>query len=174
MTALFRKPRRKGPRLLRQVQPGLFTPRLEPFDIEGPTTPPAPTVSPDGPDVPEVVTGQLITSAWGSDVADDLAELHADIAALSVGGGSVPAIRSINTTVPLSGGGDLSADRTLAVADFTTSTRGTVPASGGGTAFFLRADGDWCTHLVAKATAPTAADFGLAAIPVGAVWIQTP
>jgi hypothetical protein len=27
---------------------------------------------------------------------------------------------------------------------------------------------------VAKATEPTAADYGLATIPVGAVWIQTP
>lgn len=84
-----------------------------------------------------------------------------------------PESRMIATTAPLTGGGDLSADRTLAVSDFTSSTRGTVPASGGGTAFFLRADGDWCTHIVAKSTTPTAADYGLASIPTGAIWVQT-
>ena len=30
------------------------------------------------------------------------------------------------------------------------------------------------TPLVVKATEPTAADYGLAAIPVGAVWVQSP
>lgn len=51
--------------------------------------------------------------------------------------------RQINTIAPLTGGGDLTANRSLGVNDFTTSTRGTVPASGGGTANFLRADGAW-------------------------------
>ena len=46
-------------------------------------------------------------------------------------------------------------------------------ASGGGTAFFLRADGDWCTHIVAKSTTPSASDYGLASIPTGAIWVQT-
>jgi hypothetical protein len=59
------------------------------------------------------------------------------------GGGGVPTSRQINTNAPLSGGGDLTADRTLSVSDFTSSTRGTVPASGGGTTNFLRADGNW-------------------------------
>lgn len=50
---------------------------------------------------------------------------------------------AINTTAPLTGGGDLSASRTLGVTDFTSGARGTVPASGGGTTNFLRADGTW-------------------------------
>jgi hypothetical protein len=29
-------------------------------------------------------------------------------------------------------------------------------------------------YVVAKTTQPTAADYGLGAIPVGAVWVQTP
>lgn len=85
----------------------------------------------------------------------------------------VPDSRRIDTTAPLTGGGDLSADRTLAVSDFTSSARGTVPASGGGTANYLRADGSWATNIVAKSTTPTAADYGLATIPVGAIWVQT-
>ena len=50
---------------------------------------------------------------------------------------------TITPTAPLTGGGDLSTNRTLAVTDFTSAARGTVPASGGGTANFLRADGTW-------------------------------
>ena len=42
----------------------------------------------------------------------------------SAGGASVPSTRQINTTAPLTGGGDLSADRTLAL---TTSPVGQVP-----------------------------------------------
>src|SRR5262245_4485390 len=57
--------------------------------------------------------------------------------------GGVPTTRTISTIAPLAGGGDLSANRTLTVSDFTTSARGTVPASGGGTTNFLRADGTW-------------------------------
>lgn len=59
------------------------------------------------------------------------------------GGGGVPATRLINTTAPLAGGGDLSADRTLTVATFGAGASGVVPASGGGTTNFLRADGTW-------------------------------
>lgn len=58
-------------------------------------------------------------------------------------GGGVPTSRLISTTAPLSGGGDLSADRTLSVATFSSGTSGVVPASGGGTTNFLRADGTW-------------------------------
>jgi hypothetical protein len=55
----------------------------------------------------------------------------------------VPVTRLVSTTAPLTGGGDLSADRTLAVNQFGTAQPGVVPQSGGGTANFLRADGSW-------------------------------
>lgn len=50
--------------------------------------------------------------------------------------GKVATSRAINTTAPLSGGGDLSADRTLTVADATTGAVGVVQLAGdlGGTA----------------------------------------
>jgi hypothetical protein len=57
--------------------------------------------------------------------------------------GAVGTGTAILTTAPLTGGGDLSQNRTLAVSDFTTAARGTVPASGGGTTKYLRADGTW-------------------------------
>lgn len=41
-------------------------------------------------------------------------------------GGKVGTARAINTTAPLSGGGDLSADRTLAIADASTTAKGAV------------------------------------------------
>ena len=66
------------------------------------------------------------------------------VTAISGGsGGGVPTSRLINTTAPLAGGGDLTADRTLSVATFGTGASGVVPASGGGTSNFLRADGSW-------------------------------
>ncbi|MEV6341326.1 hypothetical protein AB0M12_42230 [Nocardia vinacea] len=42
----------------------------------------------------------------------------------------VPTSRTISTTAPLTGGGDLSADRTLAVSDATTSAKGVVQLAG--------------------------------------------
>jgi len=144
MTTLFRRPGPTGPRRIRRFT-NTPAPRIEPrADIEGPTAPPGPGVSPDGPDVPEVVAGQVITSAWGSDVADDLAELHADIAAVAaIANAGVPTVRTISTTAPLSGGGDLSVNRTLGVSTFGASVSGVVPASGGGSVNYLRADGTW-------------------------------
>jgi hypothetical protein len=56
---------------------------------------------------------------------------------------AVPATRAINTTLPLTGGGDVSADRTLAVNTFGSAQSGVVPASGGSATNFLRADGVW-------------------------------
>ena len=46
-------------------------------------------------------------------------------------------------TAPLTGGGDLSANRTLAVSTFTSGAAGVVPASGGVATNFLSADGTW-------------------------------
>ena len=51
--------------------------------------------------------------------------------------------RTISTTLPLTGGGDLSANRTFAINSFAGSAAGAVPTSLGGTTNFLRADGSW-------------------------------
>ena len=40
--------------------------------------------------------------------------------------GGVPTARTISTTAPLAGGGDLSANRTLSIADGTTAVKGAV------------------------------------------------
>lgn len=50
---------------------------------------------------------------------------------------------TISTTPPLEGGGTLANNLSLTVDNFTSTTDGTVPASGGGTTNFLRADGTW-------------------------------
>lgn len=55
----------------------------------------------------------------------------------------VPVARTISTTLPLTGGGDLSANRTLDINVFTSGARGIVPASGGNAVHFLSADGTW-------------------------------
>jgi hypothetical protein len=56
---------------------------------------------------------------------------------------ATPATRTISTTAPLSGGGDLTANRTLTVSTFGSGNSGVVPASGGGILNYLRADGTW-------------------------------
>lgn len=114
----------------------------------------------------------------------------------AAGGVIVPNTRAVNTTAPLSGGGTLSADRTLtlqtngvsntylaqmaasslkgnatgAVANaadltgtqatalldaFTAALKGLAPASGGGTANLLRADGTWTDTVTGKLVAGT-------------------
>lgn len=63
----------------------------------------------------------------------------------------VPTSRLINTTAPLTGGGDLTANRTLAISNFTGDAgsggqSGAVPAPSAGDAAagkFLKADGSW-------------------------------
>lgn len=57
--------------------------------------------------------------------------------------GAVPTARNVTAGTGLSGGGDLSADRSFACSVFTSSLLGCVPGSGGGTTNFLRADGTW-------------------------------
>lgn len=61
----------------------------------------------------------------------------------NVGSGFVPQARRVDTTAPLTGGGDLSANRTLGITSFAGSAAGAVPVSLGGTTNFLRADGTW-------------------------------
>jgi hypothetical protein len=58
-------------------------------------------------------------------------ELSADFKLLGTAseGGNVPSTRSVSTTAPLTGGGDLSADRTLAIAKATGSVDGYLAAT---------------------------------------------
>lgn len=55
----------------------------------------------------------------------------------------VPATRHIFTTAPMTGGGTLATDLTIATPVFAGSTAGLVPPSIGGTTTFLRADGSY-------------------------------
>ena len=61
----------------------------------------------------------------------------------SVGSGFVPTNRTLATTAPLQGGGDLSANRTFTIDEFAGSVPGSVPTSAGNTDEFLRGDGGW-------------------------------
>ena len=51
--------------------------------------------------------------------------------------------RSISTTAPLTGGGDLSANRTLDISTFTLTVKGAVPPPTTATGKFLKDDGTW-------------------------------
>ena len=70
----------------------------------------------------------------------------------SGGGGIVPNTRNVNTTAPLTGGGNLGADLTLGVNTFGSTNSGVVPASGGSSSTFLAGDGTW--QVVSAATGP--------------------
>jgi hypothetical protein len=85
-------------------------------------------------------TGGPTTLAMGA-VADGqgLARSGASV----VGFNPVATGRNINTTAPITGGGDLSADRTIAISDFTATTRGAVPNPGGSSGRFLKDDATW-------------------------------
>lgn len=66
-------------------------------------------------------------------------------AQITTGLGYIPlsSSRNVNTTAPLAGGGTLTGDLTLTINQFTGTSPGSVPLSPGGTAAFLRADGQW-------------------------------
>jgi hypothetical protein len=91
------------------------------------------------------ISGSVITTAART-VLDD-----ATVADMLTTLGGVPTTRTISTTAPLTGGGDLSANRTLAISDFVGSgashARGAVPDPGstaGGTRFLLET-GAWAS-----------------------------
>ena len=77
--------------------------------------------------------------------------LKADATWAVPAGTGVTSARTISTTAPLTGGGDLSADRTLAISNMvgdsgSGGTKGAVPAPAAGDAAasrFLKADGTW-------------------------------
>ena len=85
-------------------------------------------------------------------------------------GSSLPtSSRRIDTTLPLTGGGDLSADRTLAINNFTGDTgsgglKGAVPAPAAGDAAagkYLKADGTWAVPPAGSGGATIAATTNL-------------
>lgn len=80
-----------------------------------------------------------------SNLADRVQDYTVDALTQSLG---VPLTRTITTTLPLTGGGALSSNLTLAVNTFGAATSGIVPLSGGGTDNFLRADGTWATGTI--------------------------
>jgi len=98
-------------------------------------------------------SGQVLVSGGGT-----AAPTWVSPAALS---GVVPDTRQINTTAPLTGGGALSGDLTLDIDVFTSIAEGTVPASGGGTSNFLRADGSWAAPAGGAGATSIARTFAL-------------
>jgi hypothetical protein len=71
--------------------------------------------------------------------------------------------RTISTTPPLTGGGDLSSNRTLAVNDFSPFSKGVVPASTGLSTDYLAADNTW-TDPLDRSVAVTGSRGGNAAL----------
>lgn len=97
--------------------------------------------------------------SWSDDLVRRLSRLEEST------GGGVPTTRTISTTSPLSGGGDLSANRTLAVADNSVASKGVVAVAPNDTTKFYRGDATWATlaGLNTGLYAPV-----LSAVPTGA------
>jgi hypothetical protein len=102
----------------------------------------------DPGDIAAVVDGDVLrrsgtTLGFGSIPESSVTNLVSDLA------GKVPTSRTISTTTPLTGGGDLTANRTLAISDFSASgvghARGAVPDPGAvsGSEKYLREDATW-------------------------------
>lgn len=104
--------------------------------MTGPTLAPVPG--------PEIAPHQYLTPPWNSWFNQLWTFITQNLAG---GGGVVPLTRNINTALPLTGGGNLSADLNLAINTFTALASGVVPASGGGTTKFLRSDVSWQTAV---------------------------
>lgn len=129
--------------------------------------------------VDTATAGQIKVNFSGSIAEASVANLTTDLAA------KAPTARLLNTTAPVTGGGDLSADRTIAVSDFVASgashARGTVPDPGAsaGTTRFLREDATWAAPASGGANFVSATvDFGAypgsanAVVTVtGATWV---
>lgn len=106
-------------------------------------------------------------------VADNPANSRVDVTVGSAGGaGGVPTTRLVNTTAPLTGGGDLSADRTLAVGDATAGAKGVVQLAGdlaGTAAAPVIATGAVTSAKIADGTIVDADISGAAAIAQGKI-----
>lgn len=89
---------------------------------------------------PPAVTTFVLVSQIGQPLGvaslDGSGQVPASQLGNASGGGGVPSSRTITTTAPLTGGGDLSANRTLAISGATGATVGAVQLAGdlGGTA----------------------------------------
>ncbi len=66
--------------------------------------------------------------------------------------GVPPSTRNVNTTAPVTGGGDLSADRTIAISDCTATVRGAVPTPPNNVTTFLRGDCTFAGPTIAPVT----------------------
>lgn len=75
------------------------------------------------------ITGTISIPANGSAVYANGTWVIYDASGQTMFAGAVPSTRTINTTAPLTGGGDLSADRTLAISAATTSAAGSMSAN---------------------------------------------
>jgi hypothetical protein len=96
-------------------------------------------------------------------IANNLSDL-ASAATARTNLGVPPSTRLINTTAPVAGGGDLSADRTITVNNCTATVTGTVPTPPNNTTTFLRGD---CTFATPTATvSPVAPTIYTSTLPV--------
>lgn len=87
--------------------------------------------------------------------------------------GVVPTTRTISTTVPLTGGGDLSANRTLDISTFTTTVKGAVPPPTTVAGKVLSDNGTWITPATGVDEVSIAASDPISTNPTADLWYDT-
>ena len=94
----------------------------------------------------------------GSDVQAQLAQAATAIGTLTTtkadAAAVVPTTRTLTTTAPLTGGGDLSVNRTLDISVFNLTTKGAVPPPTTATGRYLKDDGSWSEPLASQVRRP--------------------
>lgn len=103
--------------------------------------PPGPTGT-TGAQGPQGAAGVVQAVVAGTNIAVNNTDPTRPVVSSTASGG-VPTSRLISTTAPLTGGGDLTADRTLAINTFTSTVKGAVPPPSAATGKVLTDDGTW-------------------------------
>ena len=82
----------------------------------------------------------------------------------------VPLARTIGTTAPLTGGGDLTANRVLDISNFTTAVKGAVPPPGSISGRYLRDDGTWAAVSTGSVVVADGTYTDITVSGTGTIW----
>ncbi len=120
---------------------------------------------------PQGAPGVVQAVVAGTNVTVDSTNPAAPIVSAS---GGVPTTRTISTTAPLTGGGDLSANRILGIDLFTTTVKGAVPPPTVVSGKVLSDNGTWIVPAVASPSEVEVSDTDpIGTNPLAELWVDS-